>query len=185
MRRISIFTTIMKSCLLLLLFLISQNSNSQNSIKQENGIPDWVKKIYEIDNEEFLNDAIPSVIFFNQLSDSTSYCLFEVSDGVCLITFVATQKNKKHFKKFKIGNECDADFSKPEYSWADYEHDTTRQIIKSTNHIEKAKSKFLINESNGIRFKEGYDLETAETIKYSIISIITIRRTGNIIVRNK
>jgi len=38
----------------------------------------------------------PEIIYFKRISDSISYCLYEVSDGVCLITFVATQKNKKH-----------------------------------------------------------------------------------------
>jgi len=56
--------------------------------------PVWVKNLYEINNDEFLNDAIPEIIYFKRLSDSISYCLYEVSDGVCLITFVATQKNK-------------------------------------------------------------------------------------------
>ena len=75
--------------------------------------PAWVKKLYELNNGQFLNDAIPEIIYFKRLSDSTSYCLYEVSDGVCLITFVATQKNKNHYKKLKVGDECDADFSQP------------------------------------------------------------------------
>jgi hypothetical protein len=74
--------------------------------------PVWVKNLYEINNDEFLNDAIPEIIYFKRLSDSISYCLYEVSDGVCLITFVATQKNKNHYKKLKVGNQCDADFSR-------------------------------------------------------------------------
>ena len=69
--------------------------------------PVWLKNLYEIDNDEFLNDAIPEIIYFKQISDSISYCLFEVNDGTCQITFVATQKNQKHYKKVKIGNQCD------------------------------------------------------------------------------
>ena len=63
-----------------------------------------------------MNDAIPAVIFFKPLSDSTSYCLYKVDDGVCQITFVATQKRKKKYMRLKIGNECDVDFANPVYS---------------------------------------------------------------------
>jgi hypothetical protein len=68
-----------------------------------NSFPVWLKDLYEMDSDEFLNDAIPEIIYFKRISDSISYCLYEVSDGVCLITFVATQKNKKHYKKLRIG----------------------------------------------------------------------------------
>src|SRR5215204_3322483 len=86
--------------------------------------PVWLKNLYEINNDEFLNNAIPEIIYFKRISDSISYCLYEVSDGVCLITFLATQKNKKHYKKLKVGNQCDADFSQPSYSYTEYEHVT-------------------------------------------------------------
>ena len=60
---------------------------------QNDSIPLWVRKLYEKNTGEFLNSAIPSVTFFKKLSDSISYCFYEVNDGVCQITFVATQKN--------------------------------------------------------------------------------------------
>ena len=144
--------------------------------------PVWVKNLYEINNDEFLNDAIPEIIYFKRLSDSISYCLYEASDGVCLMTFVATQKNRKHYKKLEVGNECDADFSQPSYSYTEYEHDSLTRNIKMTTYVEKAKPKYLVKEGNFLRFKDGYTFESAETIHYSMIKKIKISSGGNIIV---
>lgn len=145
--------------------------------------PVWVKNLYEINNGEFLNDPIPEIIYFKRLSDSTSYCLYEVNDGVCLITFVATQKNKKHYKKLKVGDECDADFSQPSYSYTEYEHDSLTRNIKMTTYVEKAKAKYLVKDGNFERFKEGYNFENVETIHYSMIKKIKVSPSGNIIVQ--
>ena len=124
----------MKTCLLLLLISAVQNSNSQHVIgtNLKDGFPAWVKNLYETDNKNFLNNAIPSIIFFKQLTDSTSYCLYDMDDGVCLMTFVATQKNRQHYKSYKLQNECDADFSLPEYSHTNYKRDLAKRIIKIT-----------------------------------------------------
>jgi len=189
----------MKSAALIILpiFLFHSFNTSKHLDKTDNRIlfitpgakikidsfPAWVKNLYEINSGEFLNDAIPEIIYFKRLSDSTSYCLYEVSDGVCLITFVATQKNKKHYKKFKVGNECDADFSQPSYSYTEYEHDSLPRNIKMTTYVEKAKAKYLVKDGNFERFKEGYNFESAETIHYSMVKKIKITYGGNIIVQ--
>ena len=39
------------------------------SINSTDTIPTWVKGLYEKETEQFLNDAIPTVIFFKKLSD--------------------------------------------------------------------------------------------------------------------
>ena len=144
-----------------------------------------VKNLYETASNNFLNNAIPSIIFFKQLTDSTSYCLYDVSDGVCLMTFVATQKSQQHYRIYKIQNECDADFSLPEYSHTNYKHDPTKRIITSTTHVEKSKSKYLIKDGTDTRFKEGYNFENAETIKYSMVTTLFIQRSGKITVQKK
>ena len=190
----------MKSAALIILpsfFFFYSFNTSKHLDKTDNGIlfiitgakikvdsfPLWVKNLYEINNDEFLNDAIPEIIYFKRLSDSISYCLYEVSDGVCLITFVATQKNKKHYKKLEVGNQCDADFSQPSYSYTEYEHDALSRGIKMTTYVEKAKAKYLVKEGNFLRFKDGYNFENAETIHYSMIKKIKISAGGNIIVQ--
>ena len=162
-------------------FLISV---SASKIKIDS-FPAWLKNIYEKDNDEFLNDAIPEVIFYKQMSDSISYCLYEVNDGTCQLTFIATQKKQKHYKKLEVGNECDADFSQPSYSYTNYTHDSVNRSIKMTTYVEKAKAKYLVKEGNFERFKKGYNFESAETIHYSIIKKIKISSGGNIIIQNK
>ena len=177
----------MKTCLILLFIAAFQNLNSQNIIGTNltDSFPAWVKNLYETDSNDFLNNAIPSIIFFKQLTDSTSYCLYDVSDGVCLMTFVATQKSQQHYRIYKIQNECDADFSLPEYSHTNYKHDPTKRIITSTTHVEKSKSKYLIKDGTDTRFKEGYNFENAETIKYSMVTTLFIQRSGKITVQKK
>lgn len=162
-------------------FLISV---SASKIKIDS-FPAWLKNIYEKDNDEFLNDAIPEVIFYKQMSDSISYCLYEVNDGTCQLTFIATQKKQKHYKKLEVGNECDADFFQPSYSYTNYTHDSVNRSIKMTTYVEKAKAKYLVKEGNFERFKKGYNFESAETIHYSIVKKIKISSGGNIIIQNK
>ena len=170
----------------------SKHSNKTNaniligspvSKRRMDSFPVWLKNLYEIDNDEFLNNAIPEIIYFKQISDSISYCLYDVNDGTCQITFVATQKNQKHYKKFKVGNQCDGDFSQPSYSYTDFEHDSVTRSIKMTTYVEKVKAKYLVKEGNFVRIKEGYDFESAETIHYTMIKKIKISSGGNFIVQ--
>ncbi|SRR5260221_1643384 len=160
------------------------NKNTVSGIHIDS-IPFWVRHLYEINNDEFLNEAVPGVTFFKKLSDSTSYCLYEVNDGVCQIIFVATQKNKKKYKRLKIGNECDEDFANPVYSRTSYEHNSVKRSITVTTEVEKAKSKYLTEDNGKSVFKDGYNMENAETINYSIIKTILIDPSGNIITKNK
>jgi hypothetical protein len=158
------------------------NKGSYTNIYSDS-IPDWVRHVYEKNNNEFLNEAIPVVTFFKKISDSVSYCLFQVEDGVCQITFIATQKNKKKYKRFKIGSQCDEDFANPIYSTTTYEHNTISNSITLTTDIEKAQPKYLIKTNSRGVFKNGYNMENTRTIKYSIIKALLIDKSGNIIVK--
>jgi dGTP triphosphohydrolase len=166
-------------------FLILTSSYN-STFKQPNNdtIPVWTRQLYEAHNDE-LNAAIPVVTFFQKLSDSTSYCLYEVDDGVCHMTFVATQKYKSKYKRLKIGNECDEDFANQIYSSTTYKHDSLKRFITVTTNVEKAKSKYLTTENGRTVFKEGYNMENAETTSYSTVKVIIIGMSGNISIRNK
>jgi hypothetical protein len=166
------------------LFLTSGCNSTFKQIDNDT-IPAWTRQLYEVNNDEFLNAAIPVVTFFQKLSDSTSYCLYEVDDGVCHMTFVATQKHKSKYKLSKIANECDEDFANHIYSSTNYEHDSLKRFIMVTTKVEKAKSKYLTTENGRTVFKEGYNMENAETINYSTGKVITIGVSGNIIAKNK
>ena len=146
-------------------------------------IPIWTKNLYEVHSTEFRNRAVPVIIFFKKLSDTTSYCVYEVNDGVCQITFVATQRNRRDFKRAKIGNICDADFSLPTYAYTIYKHDSLNRTIRSIDHVQKAKEKYLVKDEKGERFKQGYNLDNVETLKYSTTSTVIINKDGNLIVK--
>jgi hypothetical protein len=159
--------------------------NTTHDDHHNDSFPDWIRNLYEINTDEFLNNAIPEVIFFKKLSDSISYCLYQVDDGICQVTFVATQKNKKKYKHFKIGNQCDEDYAHPIYSTTTYEHDTTNSSIKLSIETEKANIKYLIKTRNGFQFKNGYDMENTKTIQSSISKTIIIDKLGKIEVKDK
>ena len=161
-------------------FLIARTWNVQSVT---DSIPVWTKNLYEVRGNEFRNRAVPVIVFFRRLSDSTSYCVYEVNDGICQMTFVATQRNKKDFKRFKIGNVCDADFSIPEYTYTIYKHDSLNRTIRSIDHVERAKDKYLVKDQKGERFKQGYNLDNVETIKHSSINTVIISRDGNLTVK--
>jgi hypothetical protein len=164
-----------------------QASPQQNLVgdTRTDSIPLWVKQLYETKNSAYLNDAIPSVTFFKKFSDSISYCIYDFNNGVCQITFVATQKNRQKYKLFEIGNECDQDFANPEYSSTSYEHNPVKASFVVTTDMEKAKPQYLVKDKTGTIFKEGYDMENAETTSHSIIKSVQITQSGNIITKDK
>src|SRR5215813_902785 len=90
---------------------IIKSFTKPSGIPAKDTIPIWTKNLYEVRSTEFRNRAVPMIIFFRKLSDTTSYCVYEVNDGLCQITFVATQRNRRDYKRVKIANICDADFS--------------------------------------------------------------------------
>jgi hypothetical protein len=165
--------------------LPSSNSNYAESINADS-VPVWVRHLYETANQNFLNGAVPSVRFFKTLSDSTSYCIYVVDDGVCHMSFVATQKNKKKYKNSKIGSECDEDFSVPDYSFTTYTHNAVEHTIVITTTVDQAKSKYLVKDENGMmRFKDGYDMENVETINHTTKQTIVVTTSGNLVIKTK
>jgi hypothetical protein len=158
-------------------------TNEPSAIPVKDTIPIWTKNLYEVRSTEFRNRAVPVIIFFRKLSDSTSYCVYEVNDGLCQLTFVATQRNRRDFKRAKIGNICDADFSLPIYAYTIFKLDSLNRTIRSIEHVQKAKDKYLVKDEKGERFKQGYNLDNVETLKYSTTSTVVVNKDGNLTVK--
>jgi hypothetical protein len=163
--------------------VVKSFTNDPSAIAAKDTIPIWTKNLYEVRSTEFRNRAVPVIIFFKKLSDTTSYCVYEVNDGVCQLTFLATQRNRKDFKRLKIGNICDADFSSPIYSYTIYKHDSANRTIRSIEHVQKAKDKYVVKDQKGDRFKQGYNLDNVETLKYSTSSTVVVNKDGNLTVK--
>ncbi len=109
------------------------------------------------------NTESMQVVYFRQLNDSASYCIFQLSDETCSSTFLATQVNRKNSQIRQVEENCDGDFSQPEYSWSAYRYDTVSHTFITTEYVEKAKPEFLIEENGNKRFREGYDMDNATT----------------------
>ena len=175
----------MNSLIFINFLVLTSGYNSTFKPIDNDTIPAWTRHLYEVHSDEFLNAAIPVITFFQQLSDCTSYCLYEVDDGVCHMTFVATQKHKSKYKSDEIGSECDQDFANQTYSSTSYEHDVLKRFFTVTTNVAKAKSKYLTTENGMTVFKKGYNMENAETTSYSTIKVLIISVSGDIIIRNK
>jgi len=163
--------------------VIKPFTNEPSAKSDKDTIPIWTRNLYEVRSTEFRNRAVPAIIFFRKLSDTTSYCVYEVNDALCQLTFVATQRNKRDFKRAKIGNICDADFSLPIYSYTIYKHDSLNRTIRSIEHVQKAKDKYLVKDEKGERFKQGFNLDNVETVKYSTTSTVIVNKDGNLILK--
>jgi hypothetical protein len=154
-------------------------------LEDQSQFPEWISKLHErkITDTIFHNDTTIGIIFFHPLTDSTSYCIYAIMDGISSTIMLATQKNKKPFKEMEIGNETDTDLSWTYSSSTIYEHDSIKGIIKSIEYSETAEPAYLVKDENGVeRYKEGYNLENVPTIKDSVITRIKIDSTGNLIV---
>src|SRR5688500_9314343 len=86
---------------------------------------EWLKEVYSaiIDSTMFNTESM-KVVYFRQLNDSASYCLFELNDETCSSTFLATQVHRKNKQVRQVEEDCDGDFSQPEYSYSDHRYDT-------------------------------------------------------------
>ena len=142
-------------------------------------IPSWVEKLYTVDTAD---NGYPQtkIIYFKQLTDSTSYAIVEYHSGTGVSTFVATQKKRKDFKNMDIGSENDSDEANPIYSSSTYRHDSLHNMIFVTIDDEIAKSKFTFKKNNVLTFKNGYDMSNAETYERITKQTLKIFRSGNI-----
>ena len=75
--------------------------------------------------------------FLNHLNDSISTLILYVSDGICSISFLATQLNDEKCDFMKLSETCDTDFSQPNYEWSEYRFicDTQIQLIEYFEYI--------------------------------------------------
>jgi hypothetical protein len=154
------------------------------SVATADSIPSWVRELYEQTDTMYVNET-RAVLYFRTLSDTSSYVLYTMSTGTCFRTYVASQRNKHHFTALNISEECDQDFSDPEYSRITYIHDAVRQTIIITVDTEKADPKYLIKTGNSVDFKKGYDMETAKITHDIKKQVVIIEKTGNLSIQNK
>ena len=131
---------------------------------------EWLRTLYvnTIDSNLFNTESL-QIVYFKQLNDSTTYCLFQMNDELCSSTFLATQVNRKNKQVRQVEEDCDGDFSQPEYSYSDYKYDTLSNTFVTTEYKETAKPEYLIVENGNKRFREGYDMDNAKTTLDSMV----------------
>ena len=141
----------------------------------------WLKEMYSkiIDSTVYNTESL-QVVYFRQLNDSASYCLFQLSDPTCSSTFLATQVNRKNHQISQVEENCDGDFSQPEYSYSEYRLDTLSHTFVTTEYKETAKPEYLIVENGNKRFREGYDMDNAKTTLDSMVLIRKVLPNGRI-----
>ena len=149
------------------------------AIGGNDSIPQWAKQLYLVDTAE---NGYPrtNIIFFAELTDSTSYVIVEYDYATGVRTDLATQKKREHFKNMVIGREEDSELSGPIYSTVTYRHDSSRKTIVVTIDEEIAKSKFTIKKNGRLVFKHGYSIGNAETYHQVTKKTIKILRSGDV-----
>ena len=142
---------------------------------------EWLRTLYvnTIDSNLFNTQSL-QIVYFKQLNDSTTYCLFQMNDELCSSTFLATQVNRKNKQVRQVEEDCDGDFSQPEYSYSDYKYDTLSNTFITTEYKETAKPEYLIVENGNKRFREGYDMDNAKTTLDSMVVTRKVLPTGMI-----
>lgn len=151
----------------------------------EPSFPAWLKALYEKEIRDTVTywNTKSLVIYFHQLTDSTSYCIYEIQDNVSSRKMLATQRNQKLYKEMAIGVESDIDYSWTYYSYTTYEFDSSNLHFTSIEHNIQAKPEYLKKDKTGIeRFKDGYDLENVKTNEDSVVTRIKIDSSADIIV---
>lgn len=142
---------------------------------------EWLKTLYTktIDSNLFNTESL-TVIYFTQLNDSTSYCLFQLTDELCTSTFLATQVNRNNKQVRQVEENCDGDFSQPEYAYSNFRFDTLSHTFTTTEYVETANPEFLINENGEKRFRDGYNMDNATTTKDSMALVRKVLPDGQI-----
>jgi hypothetical protein len=152
----------------------------EDSKNQTDSIPSWVRQLYETSDTSENYYRVEKVIYFKKLTDSTSYAIVEVNSGTGAYSFVATQKRKKDFKNMDIAQEMDSESSDPIYRIITYLHDSLHANIFVTIDDEIAKSKFTVKRNGILTFKNGYDMDNAETYHLIKKQTLKVLRSGEI-----
>ncbi len=159
----------------------ASGTNTDSTLPAQPASTQWLVSLYSkaIDTTIFNTENL-HVTYFRQLNDSATYCLFQISDELCAYTFLATQVNRKNKEIRQIEENCDGDFSQPEYTYSDYRFDSSSNTFTTTEYKETAKPEFLIEENGNKRFKEGYNMENAKTTTDSMVVVRRVRADGKI-----
>ena len=120
------------------------------------------------------------VIFFKQLSDSISYCIYIADNGICKLYFLATQRNRQRFTNEQIADNCRADISSLQYVTTSYQLDSLANTVTSKHLSETAMDNFVTNDGQFKRFKPGYNRNNAAMIRDSSFKLIKITDRGSL-----
>jgi hypothetical protein len=146
--------------------------------------PAWLKNLYEKNAEKLTAKYRKQLQYYKQLSDSISFCLFWIHDGVhddvCSFTWLATQKNQKDFRQAEIAHNCDADLSFPSYAYKLATYDSTTLTFRCTDYTETAEPEYIVRDSTGLHFKEGFSMDNTELRKDSVVHEMKVLSSGEI-----
>lgn len=145
----------------------------------QSNAPYWVVNLYMTDSSKLApTQGMPDMfapkavemIFFRQLNDSASYCIYKADNGICVLYYLATQKNRKHFAEEQIASQCTPDNSSISFTTSSFRMDTVSNTITVLQQTETASNQFIINDGQFKRFKPGFNrtnsvMEKTEKVK--------------------
>lgn len=141
--------------------------------------PQWLVNLYLTDSTKLApTQGMPDMfapkavelVFYKQMNDSVSYCIYRADNGVCMLYYLATQKNRKRFTESQIANKCTPENSSITFTSSSFQLDSISNVIVVINETETASDQYIVNDGQFKRFKPGFNrtnavIEKTETKK--------------------
>ena len=150
-------------------------------------VPQWLINLYIPDSSKlaptkdmphmFAPKSV-NIIFFRQLNDSASYCIYTANNGVCLLHYLATQKYRKPYSEIQFADKCEEDVSSISFTSTYFHLDSLSNIIISIRTTATATDQCVTNDGQFKRFKAGYTRKNAAMTKDVTVKEIKISDAG-------
>lgn len=161
--------------------MVRINPNGELTVEnQGDTIPYWLAETYP-DEYSPWKGATPrwqSIDNFFQVNDSLSWCLLSVSAfGICEISELASQVNKKETHRVEMVRDCDSDIFAAQYQWSTY------NLIDPTSHkvVQYTKTALPKYTDGDGAMLEGYDIDEVESTLDSTVQYFKINPNGIIL----
>ncbi len=92
-------------------------------------LPEWLTQLYPTEIRLEYQTISQGLTVYYRVNDSISYCIYDQMDGVCTRHFLQTFVHNTKKDHLEIGNNCDHDQSRPEYTWKEFEMKSPTNIL--------------------------------------------------------
>lgn len=154
---------------------ITETIAVQRSIDTAN-FPEWLTQLYPSEIRLEYQTISQGLTAYYRVNDSISYCIYEQMDGVCTGHFIQTFMHMNKKDHLEIGNNCDHDQARPEYTWKEFEIISSNEIL--TIEYKESVHDSLITTDGWL--KEKYTFSEVKTVVDTTSQLFQIDESGMI-----